>query len=155
MNVWARSGRVLAVDVWFELVDEPVEGVLAFAVKVAVVGVVKTVGGILHQPLVVGARIALNGRHDHRGVGVVQIIGHPPALAIGGVTVKKHVLAVEHIEHRIPAVRVCLIHGGQIYISAPLLLAVDGRVAHSPLFDHRSKIPLVPSISCSEISLAP
>ena len=37
----------------------------------------------------------------------------------------------------------------------PVLYMFDGRVAHSPLFDHRSKIPLVPSISCSEISLTP
>ena len=120
---------------------QPEKGVLALAVKVAVLVVVEAVGRILHQPFVVGSGVALHRRHDQRGVGVVQIIGHAPAFAKGGILVKKDVLAVEHIQHRIPAVRVSFIHRGQINIYSALLGAVDSRVAHAPFFDHGS-IPL-------------
>ena len=130
------QGAEAAVDEGFEPVDIPAHGGLTLAVEVAVGGVIEPIGRILHQTLVVGACVALHRRHDQRRVGVVQIIGHAPALAVGGIFVKKHVLAVEHVQHREPAVRLGLIHGGQINVRSALLGAVDGRVAHAPFFDH-------------------
>ena len=134
-------GAVVGVDAGLELVDEPVQGVLAFAVEVAVLLIVEAVGRILHQTLIVGTGVALHRRHDEGRIGVVQIVGHAPALAVGGVLVEKHVLPVEHIQHRIPAVGVSFIHRGQINIYSALLGAVDGRVAHAPFFDHGSIPP--------------
>ena len=135
------QGAEIAVDEGLEPVDEPAHGRSPLAVKVAIGRVIEAVGRILHQPFVVGSGVALHRRHDQRGVGVVQIIGHAPALAKGGILVKKDILAVEHVQHRIPAVRVGFVHGGQIDINTALLGAVDGRVAHAPFFDHGS-IPL-------------
>ena len=135
------QGAEVAVDEGFEPVDIPAHGGLTRAVEVAELRIVEPVGRILHQPFVVGSGVALHRRHDQRGVGVVQIIGHAPAFAKGGILVKKDVLAVEHIQHRIPAVGVSFIHRGQINIYSALLGAVDGRVAHAPFFDHGS-IPL-------------
>ena len=131
-----RLGAEIGVDVGLELPDEPVEGLAALAIKVAVVGVVKTVGRILHQPLVVGSGVALDGRHDEGRIGVIEVIGHAPAFAVGGVLIKEDVLAVEHIEHRVAAVGVCLVHGRQIDIHAAVFLTVDRRIADRPFLDH-------------------
>ena len=127
---------VVGVDVGLELVDEPVQGVLAFAVEVAVLLIVEAVGRILHQTLIVGTGVALHRRHDEGRIGVVQIIRHAPALTVGGVLVEKHVLPVEHIQHRIPPVRVSLVHGGQIDIGPALFFAAHSGVADAPLLYH-------------------
>ena len=131
-----RLGAEIGVDGWLELPDEPVEGLAAPAIEVAVGGVVEAVGRILHQPLIVGPGVALDGRHDEGRIGVIEIIGHAPAFAVGGVCVKEDVLAVEHIKHRVAAVGVRLVHGGQIDIHAAVFLAVDRRIADGPFFDH-------------------
>ena len=91
------QGAEIAVDEGLEPVDEPTHRGRALAVKVAVLGVIEAVGRVLHQPLVVRPRVALHRRHDERRVGVVQIIRHAPALAVGSVLVEEDVLAVEHI----------------------------------------------------------
>ena len=131
-----RQGAEILVDQRLEPVDEPAHGGLSLAVKVTVGGVIETVGGILHQTLVVCPGVALDGRHDQRGVGIVQIIRHAPAFAVGGILVEKHVLPIEHIQHGEPALRLCFVHGGQVDIHPALLGAVDRRVTHAPFFDH-------------------
>ena len=139
-----RQGAEIVVNEGLEPVDEPAHGRLPLAVKVAIGRVIEAVGRILHKALVVGACIALHCRHDERGIGVVQIIRHAPALAVGGIRIKEHILAVEHIQHRIPALRVGFVHGGQVDIHPALLHAVHRRIADAPFFDH---IP-VPSRFC-------
>ena len=131
-----RQGAEILVDQRLEPVDEPAHGGLSLAVKVAVGGVIEAVGGILHQTLVVCPGVALDGRHDQRGVGIVQIICHAPAFAVGGILVEKYVLPIEHIQHGEPALRLCLVHGGQVDIRPALFGAVDRRVTHAPFFDH-------------------
>ena len=132
--------------------DEPAHGRSPLAVKVTVGRIIEAVGRILHQTLVVRPGVALDRRHDERRVGVVQIVCQPPALAEGGVFVKKDILAVEHVQHRIPAVRVGFVHGGQIDINTALLGAVDSGVADAPFLDHG---PGPSQSSYSMLSLAP
>ena len=146
------QGAEIAVDEGLEPVDEPVHGRSPLAVKVAVGRVIEAVGRILHQTLVVRPGVALDRRHDERRVGVVQIVCQPPALAEGGIFVKKDILAVEHVQHRIPAVRVGFVHGGQIDINTALLGAVDSGVADAPFLDHG---PGPSQSSYSMLSLAP
>ena len=131
--------------------DEPVQSVLAFAVEVAVLLIVEAVGRILHQTLIVGTGVALHRRHDEGRIGVVQIIRHAPALAVGGVLVEKHVLPVEHIQHRIPPPGVGVVHGRQVNIGPAFFFAPHCGVADAPLLYHL----LIPSRHRYALSVSP
>ena len=66
--------------------------------------------------------IALHGDNHHLFPAAIHIVAHAPGLAVGGIGVEKHIVPVEHIHDRVPALRVMLVVPGQINIAGALFL---------------------------------
>ena len=112
--------------------DDPGHSLVTPALDFSVDGAADVVGAIFVDPLQVLLG-ALDAHHNQLLVPAVQKLLQPQALAEGGVAVKKQIVAVKHIDHRIAFLRPAVIVR-QIQMDAPVFSG--GREPEFKFLDH-------------------
>ena len=142
-----RQGAEALVDVGLQVVDVPLHGFLCpgliWAAPFAAGIVVK--GRVLREPAVIRVGVAFQRHHNQRRLCIIQIPAHAPALAVGGVVIKKDILPVKHVEHGIAPGRLRVVAPGKIYVKSAFFLPCVAGIGEGSLLDHRQS-------SCFQLS---